>query len=248
MLFDTHVHFDLLADVDGAVSRAVAAGVGRMLAVGGSPRGNEMASELAAKYPDRITAAAGFDREHAGKVIDFAAFESFVREKNVRAIGEIGLDYHYHHETAEAQKVLLQEMLCVAERLDLPVIVHSREADADTVRILAGVPAVRGVIHCFTGDRDFAEKLVALGLYVSFSGIITFRNAGQVREAAKAVPDDRILVETDSPFLAPEPYRGKKNEPAYVGHVAEVLANVKGCTVRQIEEIATANAARLFRL
>jgi TatD DNase family protein len=246
MLFDTHVHFDGLDDAEGAIARAVAGGVGKMLAVGGAQRGNEMAVEFASRHPDKIVAAAGFDREHAGRKIDFAAFESFARAKQVCAIGEIGLDYHYHPETATAQKELMDQMLQIAGRLGLPVIVHSREADADTVEMLAKRQNVKGVIHCFTGNRSFVEKLVAIGFYISFSGIITFRNAAQVREAAKAVPDDRLLIETDSPFLAPEPHRGKKNEPVYVKHVAEALANIRGCPVEKIVEITSANAVRLF--
>lgn len=248
MLFDTHVHFDLLPDVNGAVTRAVAGDVGKMLAVGGAQRGNEMAVQIAGEYPGRIVAAVGFDREHAGIKIDFEAFEKFARDNRVCAIGEVGLDYHYHPETAAAQKELLVRMIQIAAKLDLPVIVHSREADADTLEVLGGNAGVRGVVHCFTGDRDFAEKLVALGFHISFSGILTFQKAVQVREAAKVVPADRLLIETDSPYLAPEPHRGKKNEPAYVKHVAETLAIVRSCSVEEIEEITSENASRLFGL
>lgn len=248
MFIDTHVHFDGMEDVDGVIERAVAAGIVKMVAVGGSQRGNAMAVELVRKHPDRIIATAGFDREHAGKTIDFAAFESFARDSQVCAIGEVGLDYHYHPETALAQKELLSQMLEIAERLDLPVVIHSREADADTIELLGRKKRIKGVIHCFTGNRSFAEKLVGLGLYINFSGILTFRNAVQIREAAKVVPDDRLLIETDSPYLAPEPHRGKKNEPAYVRHVAEVLASVRGCQVEKIAEITAANAVRLFGL
>mgnify|MGYP001595064016 CR=1 FL=1 len=246
MFFDTHVHFDGLTDVGGAIARAGEAGVNGMVAVGGSHRGNEMAAEIACKYRDRIITAAGFDREHAGRGIDLTDFEAFVREKNIRAIGEIGLDYHYHPETSAAQKELLAHMLELARKLALPAIIHTRNADEDTLEVLRQYHGAKGVIHCFTGDSAFAGKLLNLGLYISFSGIITFRNAAQVREAAKIVPDDRLLIETDSPYLAPEPPRGKTNEPAYVRHVAEALAGIRGCSIEKVAEITTANSMSLF--
>ena len=205
MLFDTHVHFDLLTDADGAIARAFDGGVGSMVAVGGSQCGNKVAVEIAGKYQGRILAAVGFDREHASVKIDFEAFETFARENRVCAIGEVGLDYHYHPETAVVQKELLGRMFRIAKILNLPVIIHSREADADTLEILTKNSGIRGVVHCFTGDWNFAEKLVALGFYISFSGILTFQNAVQVREAARAVPDHRLLIETDTPYLAPVP-------------------------------------------
>jgi TatD DNase family protein len=247
MFIDTHVHFDGLEDVDGAINRALAAGVGRMVAVGGSQHGNNAAADLAEKYPGKIVAAAGFDREHAGREIDFPAFELFLKERKISAIGEIGLDYHYHPETAAAQKDLMDRMLQIAAGIDVPAIIHSREADEDTLEVLGRRGDVRGVIHCFSGNREFAEKLVALGFHISFSGIITFRNAGTLREAAKAVPDDKLLIETDSPHLAPEPHRGKKNEPAFVVRVAEELARIKGCSVERIANLTSENASRLFQ-
>jgi len=248
MFTDTHVHFDVLKElgVDDVIRRAGEAGVERMVAVGGSEAGNIMAVDLAGRFPGKILSAAGFDREHAGRSIDFDKFESFVRGRKVSAIGEVGLDYHYHPETAVAQKELLGRMLEVAGKLDLPVIIHTREADSDIAELLSKWRGVRGVIHCFTGNSGFALKLMELGFYISFSGIVTFRNASEIREAAKIVPDDLLLIETDSPFLAPEPHRGKKNEPAFVKHVAAELAKLRGCSVERIAEITTANAMRLF--
>ncbi|MDD4873012.1 MAG: TatD family hydrolase [Kiritimatiellae bacterium] len=253
MFIDTHVHFDGLTEPDRAIERAMAAGVEKIVAVGGSQSGNEMAVELAGKYPDKIIAAAGFDREHAGKQIDFTRLETYAHEKSISAIGEIGLDYHYHPETAAAQKILFGQILEIARNFVLPVIVHSRNADDDTIELLKehvalwkGNPDQIGVLHCFTGDSAFAHKVLDLGLYLSFSGIITFAKAVQLRETAKMVPDDRLLIETDSPYLAPEPYRGKKNEPAYVKYVAEALAKERNCSVEKIADITTANADRLF--
>jgi len=257
MLIDTHVHFDgfPLGDVDGIICRAVSAGVEKMIAVGGAAEGNTFAVDLARRFPGKITAAAGFDREHAGQISDLAGFESFAREGKVNAVGEIGLDYHYHPETADAQKELLRCLLQSARNLLLPVIVHSRNADDDTVGLLKehvalwkGDPARIGVIHCFTGDSAFARRVLECGFCVSFSGIVTFTKAMDLREVVKIVPDDRLLIETDSPYLAPEPHRGKTNEPAYVRHVAEVLALVRGCSVETIAKITTANAVRLFGL
>jgi len=249
MFVDTHVHFDLLAEAgpEDVIRRAGESGVDWMLAVGGSGPGNAMAVKLAEQFPGRILSAAGFDREHAGRSIDFQAFEALARDKKVSAIGEVGLDYHYHPETAEAQKELLGRMLEVAQKLGLPAIIHTREADADTLELLGQWRGVRGVVHCFTGNTAFAMKVIELGFYISFSGIVTFRNAGQLREVVKMVPDDRLLVETDSPFLAPEPHRGKKNEPAFLKCVAEAVAKERGWSVEKGAELTSRNATTLFQ-
>ena len=255
MLIDTHVHFDLLRDhgLAGVLERAEAAGVAKLVAIGGAAEGNRFAVDLAETYPGRICAAVGFDRDQAGGGFDSVDFENLATSRHVVAIGEVGLDYHYHPETAPAQKVLLGRMLDVAGGLSLPVVVHTRNADRDTVDLLSahaaawrGDPERIGVVHCFTGDSAFAGELLALGFYISFSGIVTFSKAGALRETAGLVPDNRLLIETDSPFLAPEPYRGKKNEPAFVARVAEVLATVRGEPVEKIAELTTANAIRLF--
>lgn len=169
------------------------------------------------------------------------------------AIGEIGLDYHYHQETREAQCELFGSMLRLAAERDLPAIIHTREADDDTLRVLAacgsrsrGEDGRLGVVHCFTGGPGFARALLARGLYLSFSGIVTFRNADLLREVARQVPADRLLLETDSPFLAPVPKRGQRNEPAFVVHVAELLATLRGVTLEELADQTNRNAARLF--
>ena len=169
------------------------------------------------------------------------------------AIGETGLDFHYRKETAPAQIDLLEAQLALAREVQLPVIIHSREAQAETIACLKehaslwkGAPKRLGVIHCFTGDRDFAEQAIEMGYMISFSGILTFKNAKQIRDAAESLPEDMILLETDAPFLAPEPLRGNKNEPAYMKHTLECLAKTRDRPVEDLARITEENACRLF--
>jgi TatD DNase family protein len=255
-LTDSHVHFDVFdetGDVQGVLDRAAAAGVRRMVAIGGSVAANQRAVAVAARCPDRVRATVGYDRDEAGKGPDLAALDVLAAHPLVVAVGETGLDYHYQPETAPQQKELLQQMLDLAARRRLPVVVHSREADEDTLAMLGahaaawkGDPARIGVLHCYTGSLDFARRLLDLGLAISFSGIVTFRNADALREVACFVPADRLLIETDAPYLAPVPLRGKQNEPAYVAHVAQALATVRGVELQVLAEQTTCNAARLF--
>ncbi|HOW96450.1 MAG TPA: TatD family hydrolase [Kiritimatiellia bacterium] len=256
MFFDTHAHFDAFADpaeARAALDRAEAARVGRVLAVGGSPDTNRAALEALAEWPGRVFAALGFDRDQASAAPSLPRLEADLARPGVVALGEIGLDYHYEPETAAAQKTLLAAQLEMARRRRLPVIVHSREADADTLALLGdharawpGDPERVGVLHCFTGSAEFAARLLDLGLMISFSGILTFRNADPLREVARGIPGDRLLIETDTPFLAPVPHRGKRNEPAWVVPVAEVLAKIRNDSLELIEHSTTANAERLF--
>ncbi|MCX6995806.1 MAG: TatD family hydrolase [Kiritimatiellaeota bacterium] len=255
-LVDTHVHFDAYretGELAAVLERAAAAGVQRMIAMGGAEDGNAFALELAAAHPERIRAAVGFDRHLAGQAPDFARLAEQAARPGVAAIGECGLDYHYSPETAAAQRALFARMLALARDRRLPVVVHSREAEDDTLALLkehaaawAGDPARLGVLHCFTGGADFARRVLASGLWVSFSGILTFRNADAIRAAARIVPADRLLVETDAPYLAPEPHRGHKNEPALVADVARALAATRGEPVERVAEQTARNAAHLF--
>ena len=256
MYFDTHVHFDGIAEDDSPESvlqRARQAGVSSFLAVGGAARGNALAVELAERFPDRIYAAVGFDRDEAANEPNLSELEVYLRNPCVVAVGEIGLDYHYSPETVKAQKRLLAAQLERARAAGKPVIVHSREADGDTISLLEehrrlwrGDRARFGVLHCFTGDAAFAEKLLKLDLFISFSGILTFKTAGALREVAATVPDGRLLIETDTPYLAPMPHRGKRNEPAYVVRVAETLAALRKTSVEHIARITCENAEYLF--
>lgn len=256
-LIDSHVHVSSFteAELAGVLGRAQAAGVERLVAVGGNPAANEAVLRVAAAHPDTVRAAVGFDRDCAAGMPDPATIEALVQQSAVAvvAIGEIGLDYHYSPETAAAQRALLAAELAMARRLTLPVIVHSRDADADMLQLLrdhaAAWPGERdriGVLHCFTEDQPFAEALLELGFMISFSGIVTFRNADPLRAVARRVPGDRLLIETDTPYLAPVPHRGKPNEPSFLPAVAACLAQARGETVEAIAGQTWRNAGRLF--
>ena len=257
-LVDTHVHFDafrLKDEVEAVLDRARAAGVRRFVAMGGAPDGNAFAAECAAKHPAEIFFAAGFDRYLATETPDAAALEKLLELSGAVAVGEIGLDYHYSPETRDAQRELFARMLALARARRLPVVVHSREAEDDTIAMLqehaaawTGAPGRLGVLHCFTGGPEFVRRVVESGLYVSFSGITSFRNADSIREAAKLVPADRLLVETDSPYLAPVPHRGERNEPAFVADVARALAAARGAALEDLARQTTLNAELLFNI
>ncbi|MEI6972217.1 MAG: TatD family hydrolase [bacterium] len=259
--FDTHVHFDMLKAPDGpdsAVMRALAAGVTRMIATGGSMPANEFALSMAARFPGTVTAAVGYDRDCADGASPMPDLDPILRCGSVGgirpiAVGEAGLDFHYHPETATRQLALFANQLHLAQTHHLPIVVHSRQADEATLEALTdyarGLPSggVRaGVIHCFTGNVGFARNLLDLGFHISFSGIVTFRNADALREAARFVPADRLLIETDSPFLAPVPHRGNPNEPMFLPAVAKLLAEVRGSSVEDIAAQTSRNATALF--
>ena len=263
-LFDTHAHFDGFAaegTVAAVLARAAAAGVERMCAVGSSEASNELVVRLARENPATLAAAVGYDRDQLDKARDMEKLAALAADPAVVAVGEIGLDYYYSAETAPAQRALFGQMLEFAAGRKLPAIVHSRYADDDTVAMLgefstawkkvfrgAENPPPPGILHCFTGDAAFAEELQALGYYISFSGIVSFNNAGPLRETAKGIPADRLLIETDCPYLTPKPFRGKVNEPAFVARVAEVVAEARGVDVAALAETTFANALRIFQM
>ena len=251
---DTHAHFDTFA-AEGSVAEQVAAcekaGVSRVVAIGGSPDANELAVALSREYPEKLYATVGMDRDYAEKAWDAEVLGDLAAVDTVVAIGETGLDYHYEKENKAAQLELFEAMLDLALQVKKPVVVHSREADEDTVASLRKYvercdAAVPGVLHCFTGSQAFADSLIDLGLYISFSGILTFKNAASLREVAKSIPLDRIVIETDAPYLAPVPYRGKRNEPAWVVEVAKCLAEIRDEPLSLIAEQTNENAQRLF--
>lgn len=256
MFFDTHVHFDDFVEegsLEEILETAKVSNVWKMIAVGGSPKANELAQQLAQTFPGRIFAAAGYDRHLAGESNDMAALHELAGRVSTVAIGETGLDYFYEPEQAKAQQSLFFQCLETAARYNKPVIVHTRDADDDTLSILSdfskhwkGDPARVGVIHCFTRGRETARAFLDLGFHISFSGIVTFANADPLREVAKFIPADRLLIETDSPYLAPVPHRGKRCEPAFVIDTAKRLAELRGCTVELLAETTTENAVRLF--
>ena len=265
-LYDTHCHFERAdpTEIAAILSRAKAAGVEKLMAVGGSPALNESAAlavEVAAEalVAPKVCCAVGLDREQAGKDLrreteDLRGLEtldarprleSFVTSPCLSAWGEIGLDYHYSPETREQQLKLFGEQLEEARRRDLPVVIHTREADDDTLALLGEIPS-RGIIHCYTGTPEYAKRFLDFGFYISISGIVTFKPADNVRASALVIPDDRILIETDSPFLAPVPMRGNPNEPAFIVHTCEFLAKLRGRTAEEFAELTFENAERIL--
>lgn len=242
-LFDTHAHFTGNAEeIRAELERAKAAGVQEILAVGGDlelNRSARLAAALQGTELPRVYCAAGYDMSSVEAVrepLDYG---------RMTAAGELGLDYSHGETDRPLQRELLAGQLEAARQKNLPVIIHTREADDDTLGILREIPS-RGVIHCFTGSPSFCRALLDLGFYISISGIVTFKKADNVRESALVVPDDRLLIETDSPFLAPVPLRGKPNEPAFLVETARFLANLRGVSYEKLADMTTANAHACF--
>ena len=246
-LFDTHCHFETAdhGEIAAILARAREAEVERLMAVGGSAALNASAV-AAAELGAGVLCAIGLDRDQAGSSSPTSQLpDTSTLPLSLSAWGEIGLDYHYSPGTRDAQLRLFAEQLEAARRRDLPVVIHTREADEDTLGLLREIPS-RGIIHCFTGTPDAARKFLDLGFYISISGIVTFRAADNVRESALVVPDDRILIETDSPFLAPVPLRGRPNEPAFIRYVCEFLAALRKTPPEEFAEITFANATAVL--
>jgi TatD DNase family protein len=251
MFLDSHAHLDgkqFAADRDAIIQRAYDAGVRALLAIGNGDGPDEMgcAIPFAARYP-WIWASAGV-HPHEARLLTSAHLEEMerlARHPRVVAIGEIGLDYHYDFSPRDVQQAVFRAQIRLARELQRPVVIHTREADEDTIAILRdeGQGEVRGVLHCFTGNDALADAGLALGFFVSLAGIITFPKAEPLRQTVRRVPLDRLLTETDSPFLAPVPYRGKRNEPAYIRQVAERIAAVRGLAIEDLIRASAANAA-----
>jgi TatD DNase family protein len=259
MFVDSHAHIDgeaYDADRDAVVERAREAGVRAILNVGtGEPRSGafERAVRVAESYQN-VYAAVGV-HPHDAKLFDDEAAErlqSLARESSrVIAWGEIGLDYHYDHSPREVQRDVFRRQLGIARGMRLPVIIHSREADADMVYLLREemkASGLRGIMHCFGGSQRMAEEVLELGFMISFAGNLTFKKAEDLRDVARRVPLDRLLVETDCPYLTPVPYRGQRNEPARVREVAEYLAGLHGLAAEEMGRTMTANFSRFFNL
>ena len=253
MLVDSHCHLDFpdfASELDAVVARAGAAGVGRLVTICTRVRKFPQVLAVAERFPE-IFCSVGTHPHNAKEETDIDAMALVALTKNpkVVAIGEAGLDYHYDNSPREAQAASLRQHIVAARETGLPLVIHSRDCDADMARILqdeSGKGAFPAVLHCFTGGRDLAFKAIALGHYVSFTGILTFKNSQALRDIAAALPADRILVETDAPYLAPLPYRGKRNEPAYVAETAKILANCRGVSADEIARQTTENFFRLF--
>ena len=259
MLIDSHAHLDFEEygdDLPAVIERARAAGLVRIVLVGQWREGKGMAGaaaavELARSQPQLFSATAGIHPHDAAQATaeDLDALSRLCADPAVVAVGECGLDYHYDRSPREVQRERFALQLRLARRLGKPVVVHTREADLDTADLLAReLGPDGGVIHCFTSDWTAAQRYLALGLYLSFSGVLTFKTAEAVRDAAARAPLDRLLVETDCPFLTPVPHRGKRNEPAFVALTAARLAEVRGMPLADLAQATTANARRVLRL
>lgn len=253
MLIDTHCHFNhkrLVDDIPGCIERAALAGVFQMIVVGYDLASSETAVALADAYPNVLFAAIGV-HPHDSRDWDTDA-EARLRvlcgHPGVVAIGEIGLDFHHNFSPREAQYAAFRAQMKLAREASLPVVIHCREAYPETLEVLAaeGAAETGGVMHCWAGSPEQAGKTVALGLALGFGGTLTFKSADDIRQAAVQVPAEALLVETDAPYLAPMPHRGKRNEPAYTRLVADHLAALRGVSIPELEKLTTANARRVF--
>lgn len=254
MLVDSHCHLDRL-DLErfaGGLAEVMDAarqnGVTRLLSVATDLESWPALSRMTEPYPQIALSAGVHPGEEGGRAPTVAELVALGREPRVVAIGETGLDYYYGRDSQARQQAWFRAHIAAARELNKPLIVHTRDARADTIEILReeGAADVSGVLHCFTEDWAMAEQALELGFYLSFSGIVTFKNARQIQEVAQKAPIDRILVETDSPYLAPVPHRGKPNHPAWVRHVAEFVARLRGESLEQIAAVTSANYRRLF--
>jgi len=258
-LFDSHCHLDVKAfedqaGVDAAVDRARAAGVSRMLSIGSGYgfASAERALEVADRHDD-VWASVGLHPHDAKEFTEerWAVLEQYAAHPKVIAMREMGLDYHYDNSPREEQRAVFRHQIRRAQALELPIIIHDRDSQGETIAILDEEEAWAGrglVFHCFTGDVPTMQKIVDRGGYVSIPGIVTFKNAQTMRDVATAVPLERIFIETDSPFLTPVPFRGRRNEPAHVSLVAEAIAGLRGLSPETVAEATHTNASRFFGL
>jgi TatD DNase family protein len=254
-LFDTHAHINLdhfKEDRDAVIERMFDAGVNKLVIPGVDLETINSAIALAEKYPGKIYAGIGFHPQDAIKWDDdyYQQLKILAQKDCVVAIGEIGLDYYWDTTPKEKQFEVLKLQIELAKEINLPLIIHTRESLDDTLQFLKDNDAgkVGGIFHCFSGDSKFARKCIDLGFYISFAGNITFKNAQNLRDVVQDIPLENILIETDSPYLTPVPYRGKRNEPAHVQYVAKLIAEIKQISVEQVAEQTTANAMKVFGL
>jgi TatD DNase family protein len=253
MLVDSHCHLDFpdfAAELDAVVERARAVGIARMVTICTRVARHGELLAIAERFPD-VYCSVGTHPHYAHEELNVTTADLVARARNgkVVALGEAGLDYHYENSPRDAQERGFRTHIAAARQSGLPLVIHSREADDDTARILeeeTGQGAFPAVLHCFTGGRELARRAVALGLFISFTGILTFKNSQALRDIAAELPADRILVETDAPYLAPGRYRGKRCEPAYVVETANVLAQARGVSFDAIARQTTENFFRLF--
>ena len=253
MIFDTHAHYDDVqfdSDREELLSSMPDLGVTTIVNVSSTLESCEKCVELAGKYP-YVYAAVGVHPDEVGALNEetFAEMEALLDNDRVVAVGEIGLDYYWDNESHELQKKWFVRQLELARQHHLPLIIHSREAAADTMEIMkAHAQGLEGVIHCYSYSREQAEEYVKMGFYIGIGGVLTFKNAKKLKEVAAAIPLERIVLETDCPYLAPEPFRGKRNQSSYIRYVAEKLAEIKGMTAEEVIAVTEANAKKMYHL
>ena len=253
ILIDSHCHIDMPqfdADRAQAVARARAAGVETMLIVGGvdAEAGHRRAVRVAEELGLPVSAGVHPHEARLATHETYHELRTLARDKRIVAIGEIGLDFYYDHSPRDVQSAVFRAQVRLAREVGLPVIIHTRDADDESATLLEEEKAEKGVIHCFTGGHDLARRALALGFYISFSGILAFPKSDVIQEGARTIPLDRLLVETDSPFLAPPPHRGNRNEPAFVVEVARKVAALRGIPLEEVGRAAAANFRTLFGL
>ena len=253
MLFDTHAHLNDEAfdtDRESLLASLGEKGVGLVMNAGCSLESSRQIVEMAKAWP-WLYVSVGSHPDSADEVDD-AVIEEYRKlcklNDKVKAIGEIGLDYHYEDIPREIQLKAFRAQMALAAELDMPVIVHEREAHEDGMAVVKEFPTVKGVFHCYSGSAEMARQLVNLGWYIGFTGVLTFKNARKAVETAAAIPLDRIVLETDCPYMAPEPFRGRRNDPGYLYRMAEKLAEIRGVSVEEIHRITTENGKRLYRI
>ena len=254
MLIDSHAHLDLPEfekDLTHVIQRATEAGVTTILTVGIEPSSCKKTLQIAEAYP-HIFAIIGIHPHHAAEVVkkDLAELQDLARHPKVKAWGEIGLDFYRNLSPPAIQKERFRQQIQIGKELGLPLVIHSRSATQETISILQeeGTGEQGGVIHCFSGDEETARRYLDMGFIVSIPGVITFKKAQGLREVVKGLPPDGFIIETDAPFLAPVPHRGKRNEPAYVRLTAETIAQIRRQDISEVAAITTANACRVFKL
>ena len=252
MLFDTHAHLDdraFDADREALLAGLKDRQVGLVMNPGCNLASSRNAAAMAQKYP-WLYAAVGSHPDSADEVCDevLAEYRKLCKLDKVKAIGEIGLDYHYEDIPRDLQQKAFRAQMALAAELNLPVIVHQRDAHEDGMAIVREFPSVTGVFHCYSGSAEMARQLVELGWYIGFTGVLTFKNARKAIETASSIPLERIVLETDCPYMAPEPFRGRRNDPGYLYRMAEKLAELRGLSLEEIHRITTENGKRLYRI
>ena len=252
MLFDTHAHLNDPAfdpDREELILGLKDKGVEFVMNVGCCLESSGDCIAMAEKYPF-VYASVGSHPDSAAEVNDdvLEQYRQMAKHPKVKAIGEIGLDYYYEDPARDIQKKAFRMQLELAKELDMPVIIHERDAHDDGMRTVKEFKGVTGVFHCYSGSAEMARQLVNMGWYIGFTGVLTFKNARKAVETAQAIPLDRIVLETDCPFMAPEPFRGKRNDPGYLFRMAEKLAELRGITVEEVHTVTMENAKRLYRI